>query len=298
MATERDYYEILGVEKGVSESELKSAYRKMALKYHPDRNDADDAEEKFKEINEAYQILSDPEKRKAYDQFGHAAFDPASGMGAGGGPGFGGFGGQSGPFTWTYRSSGGAGGQNPFTNQDFADPFEIFESFFGGNFARQYAGQQRRKRYTLTVSFMEAVKGTEKEITIDGEKHKIKVPAGADDGTRIRFDEFDISLDVKPHSKFKRDGYDVFVEQEIPFTMATLGGKIEVPTLDSTLKIKVRPGTQSHTLVRLRGEGVPHLRRRGKGDLYVRLIVKVPEKLSSEEKELLEKLQNLEQAAT
>lgn len=297
MPTERDYYEVLGVKKDASESEIKSAYRKMALKYHPDRNDAEDAEERFKEINEAYQILSDPEKRQAYDQFGHAAFDPASGMGAGGRSGFGGFGGQGGPFTWTYRSTGGAGGQNPFSNQDFADPFEIFESFFGGNFARQYAGQRRRKRYTLTVSFMEAVKGTEKEVTIDGEKHKIKVPAGADDGTRIRFNEFDISLDVKPHSKFKRDGYDVFVEQEIPFTMAALGGKVEVPTLDSTLKIKVRPGTQSHTLVRLRGEGVPHLRGRGKGDLYVRLIVKVPEELSSEEKELLEKFKKIEQAA-
>ncbi len=298
MPTKRDYYDILGIKKDASESEIKSAYRKMALKYHPDRNDEEDAEEKFKEINEAYQILSDPEKRKAYDQFGHAAFDPASGMGAGSGAGFGGFGGfggQSGPFTWTYRSTGGAGGQNPFSNQDFADPFEIFESFFGGNFARQYAGQQRRKRYTLTVSFMEAVKGTEKEITIDGEKHKIKVPAGADDGTRIRFEDFDISLDVKPHSKFKRDGYDVFIEQEIPFTLAALGGKVEVPTLDNTLKIKVRPGTQSHTLVRLRSEGVKHLRGRGRGDLYVRLIVKVPEDLTSKQRNLLEELKQLQE---
>ena len=286
MPTNRDYYEILGVKKDATESEIKSAYRKKALKYHPDRSEAEDAEEKFKEINEAYQILSDQEKRKAYDQFGHAAFDPASGMGAQAGAT-----GQSGPFRWSYSTSGGG---NPFANQDFTDPFEIFESFFGGNFARQYAGaRQRRKRYTLTVSFMEAVEGVEKEITIDGEKHKIKVPPGANDGTRIRFKDFDISLDVKPHKKFKRDGYDVFIEQPIPFTMAALGGKVEVPTLDSTLKIKVRPGTQSHTLVRLRGEGIKHLRGRGKGDLYVRLIVEVPEKLSKEQKKLLEKFEKI-----
>lgn len=300
MPSKRDYYEILGVKKDASESEIKSAYRKKALKHHPDRNEAEDAEEKFKEINEAYQILSDSKKKQAYDQFGHAAFNPASGMGgragAGGFGGFGGQGGQSGPFRWSYTTSSGGGPQGfqGFNNQDFADPFEIFESFFGGNFARQYAGaRQRRKRYTLTVSFMEAVKGAEKEITIDGEKHKIKVPAGASDGTRIRFKDFDISLDVKPHKKFKRDGYDVFVEQPIPFTMAVLGGKVKVSTLDSTLKIKVRPGTQSHTLVRLRGEGIKHLRGRGKGDLYVRLIVEVPEKLSKEQKKLLEQLKKL-----
>jgi len=283
MSTKRDYYEILGIDKKASASEIKSAYRKMALKYHPDKNKAADAEEKFKEINEAYQILSDSEKKKTYDQFGHAAFDPASGMG--GNPFSGGF--RQGPFTWQYSTSGGAGGQNPFGNVDFNDPFDIFESFFGGG---RGGGFKPRPRYSLTIDFMDAVKGVEKEVTIDGKKHKIKVPAGASDGTRIRFDEFDISFNVKTHPKFKRDGYDVFVDQEISFSMAALGGKIEVETLTGQLKLKIRPGTQSHTLVRLRGEGIKHLRGRGKGDLFVRLIVKVPTKLSREEKKLLEKL--------
>lgn len=280
MPTKRDYYEILGVTKSATAAEIKSAYRKMALKYHPDKNKEKDAEAKFKEINEAYQILSDADKRKTYDQFGHAAFDPASGMGGmGGNPFSGGF--QQGPFTWTYTTS--AGGENPFENMDFGDPFEIFETFFGGA-----AGRPRRQRYSLTVDFMEAVKGAEKKVTIDGKTHTVKIPAGANDGTRLRFDEFDITIDVRPDARFKRDGYDLFIDQEIPFTMAALGGEIEVPTIDNTLKMKVRAGTQSHTLVRLRNEGVRHLQGRGKGDLYVRLIVKIPEKLNREQKQLLE----------
>lgn len=291
MPTKRDYYEVLGVDKKAAATEIKSAYRKMALKYHPDKNKATDAEEKFKEINEAYQVLSDGEKKKAYDQFGHAAFDPASGMG--GNP----FSGASrqGPFTWSYSNTGGAGGQNPFGNVDFGDPFEIFETFFGGGFSRQGGGFKPRQRYSLRIDFMDAVNGVEKEVEIDGKKRTIKVPAGANDGTRIRFDEFDVSIEVGVDKRFKRDGYDVFIDQEISFSMAALGGKIEVPTLDEELKLKVRPGTQSHTLVRLRGEGVKHLRGRGKGDLYVRLIVKVPEKLSKEEKKVIEKLEALDQ---
>ncbi len=286
MATKRDYYEILGINKKSSATEIKSAYRKMALKYHPDKNKATNAEEKFKEINEAYQILSDSEKKKTYDQFGHAAFDPASGMG--GNPFSGGS--RQGPFTWQYSTSSGAAGQNPFGNMDFNDPFDIFESFFGGG---QRGGFRQRQRYSLNIDFMDAVNGVEKEVKINGKKHKIKVPAGASDGTRIRFDDFDISFNVKTHPKFKRDGYDVFIDQKISFSMAALGGKVEVETLDGKLKLKIRPGTQSHTLVRLRGEGVQHLRGRGKGDLYVRLIVKIPEKLSKEEKNLLEQLADL-----
>ena len=286
MATKRDYYEILGINKKSSATEIKSAYRKMALKYHPDKNKATNAEEKFKEINEAYQILSDSEKKKTYDQFGHAAFDPASGMG--GNPFSGGS--RQGPFTWQYSNSGATGGQNPFENMDFNDPYDIFESFFGGG---QRGGFRQRQRYSLNIDFMDAVNGVEKEVKINGKKHKIKVPAGASDGTRIRFDDFDISFNVKTHPKFKRDGYDVFIDQKINFSMAALGGKVEVETLDGKLKLKIRPGTQSHTLVRLRGEGVQHLRGRGKGDLYVRLIVKIPEKLSKEEKNLLEQLADL-----
>lgn len=288
MSTKRDYYEILGVSKTASASEIKSAYKKMALKWHPDRNgkteaDKKNAEEKFKEINEAYQVLSDTKKKQAYDQFGHAAFDPASGMGGGGNPFAGGF--QQGPFTWSYQTgSGGAGGAQDF---DFGDPFDIFEQFFGGGFGRA----AQRPRYSLRVEFLEAAKGVTKEVEIDGKKHTIKVPPGANDGTRLRFDNFDVTIDVKPHEYFKRDGYDLFVDKKISFITAALGGKIEVPTLKEDLNLKVRPGTQSHTLVRLRGEGISHLRGRGIGDLYVRLIVDVPEKLSREQKKILQKLE-------
>lgn len=285
MGTNRDYYEILGVSKTASDAEIKSAYRKMALKFHPDKNKASDAEEKFKEINEAYQILSNKEKRQAYDQFGHAAFDPAAG-GAYGNPFAGGF--RQGPFTYSYSYTGG----NPFQqgNMDFDDPFDIFESFFGGGFGRT----ARRPRYSLTVDFMDAVKGTTKEVEVDGKKKTIKVPAGADEGTRIRFDDFDVTIDVRPHDRFKRDGYDLYIDQSISFGTAALGGEVEVPTVDDTLKLKVRPGTQSHTLVRLRGEGVPHVRGSGKGDLYVRLIVQVPEKLTKEQRQALETYQTFE----
>lgn len=276
MTSKRDYYEILGLERSATADDIKKAYRKLALKYHPDRNKEDNAEAKFKEINEAYEVLKDAKKRQSYDQFGHAAFDAAAGMGSN--PFAGGF--RQGPFTYTYST----GGQNPFGGADFSDPFDIFEQFFGGGFAQA----ARHPRYSLQVDFMEAAKGATKTVKIDGKEHTIKIPAGADDGTRIRFENFDVTLDVRPHPKFRREGYDLFLDQEIDFVTATLGGKIKVPTLEEELTLKVRAGTQSHTLVRLRDEGVPYLRGRGKGDLYVRLIVKVPDKLTKDQKKLLE----------
>jgi len=276
MTSKRDYYEILGLERSATADDIKKAYRKLALKYHPDRNKEDNAEAKFKEINEAYEVLKDAKKRQSYDQFGHAAFDAAAGMGSN--PFAGGF--RQGPFTYTYST----GGQNPFGGADFSDPFDIFEQFFGGGFAQA----ARRPRYSLQVDFMEAVKGATKTVKIDGKEHTIKIPAGADDGTRIRFENFDVTLDVRPHPKFRREGYDLFLDQEIDFVTATLGGKIKVPALEEELTLIVRAGTQSHTLVRLRDEGVPYLRGRGKGDLYVRLIVKVPDKLTKDQKKLLE----------
>lgn len=286
MATTRDYYQVLGVSKSASAAEIKSAYRKSALKNHPDHNKEPGAEAKFKEINEAYQVLSDPKKKQAYDQFGHDAFNQGNMGGAGGGNPFSGAGG--GPFTWSYQA--GQGGANPFEGMDFNDPFDIFENIFSGGF-----GGQRRTRYSMRIEFMEAIKGTEKVIEIEGKKRTIKIPPGANDGTRIRFDEFDITLEVKPHAVFKRDNYDLYVDQEMSFVTAALGGNVEVPTIDGKLKVKVKAGTQSHSLVRLRGEGVQHLQSRGKGDLYIRLIVKVPEKLSRDEKKILEELREFEE---
>lgn len=292
MVTQRDYYEILGVEKSASAPELKAAYRKKALEYHPDRNKATDAEERFKEINEAYEILSNPEKKQAYDQFGHAAFDPRSG--GMGGYGTAGRSGQAGPFTYTYYSSGGG---NPFGNMggmgfDFSDPFEIFEQFFGGT---SPFGQRRQQKphYSLKIDFMEAMKGTEKTIIHQGESHTVKIPAGASDGTRIRYNEFDVSINVLPHPHFKRDGNDIFVDLEIPFTMAALGGEVRVPTIDSEVKLKIRAGTQPNTMIRLRGRGVPHLRGYNRGDQYIRLVVTIPKNLSREQKRQLQEFERV-----
>lgn len=289
MATTRDYYEILGLKKAATKAEIKAAYRKLALKYHPDRNKDQGAESKFKEINEAYSVLSDEKKKSSYDQFGHAGVNGGAGGGnpfAGGNPFSGNnpFGGQQGPFTWSYSSSGG----NPFGGGDgnFDDAFDIFNQFFGGGFSQA----QRRSRYSLRIDFMEAAKGGEQTVEIEGKKHKIKIPAGSNTGTRLKFDNFELIFEVEPHKLFRREGDDLFLDQKISFVIATLGGDILVPTLDKPVKIKVRPGTQSHTLVRLRGEGVQQLRGHGKGDLYVRLIVEVPEKLTGKQKELLRAL--------
>ena len=204
----------------------------------------------------------------------------------GGNPFAGGF--QNGPFTWSYQTSGG---QNPFEGMDFNDPFEIFESFFGGGFA---GNARRRPRYSLTISFDEAVHGAEKEVEIEGKKRKIKIPAGADDGTRLRFDDFELSFSVRPDDYFKREGNDLYVDHPISFATAALGGEVKVRTLDGELKLKVRSGTQSHTLIRLRNEGVKRVQGNGRGDLYVRLVIRVPEKLSREEKKIVEQLQVIE----
>jgi DnaJ-class molecular chaperone len=293
MAAKSDYYDLLGVSKGASAEELKKAYRQQALEWHPDRHkdNKEAAEKRFKEINEAYQILSDPQKRSAYDQFGHAAFSPG-GVGAGGfgqgGP-FGGQQGRYGPFTYTYTQSGGRPGESPFSGFDFGDPFEIFESFFGGG--QPFSRARSIPRYGITVDFMDAVKGVEKEVDIEGKKRNIKIPAGVDDGSRIRFDDFILSVNVRPHEMFERDGADVYVTVNIPFSLAVLGGEIDVPTVEGDVKIRVRPGTQPGTMIRLRGKGIPHLRDRGTGDEYVRLNVLVPEKLSREQKRLVEEMQ-------
>ena len=280
MATKSDYYDILGVSKSASADEIKKAYRKQALEWHPDKHagsDKEAAEKRFKEINEAYQILSDKEKKSAYDQFGHDAFTP------------GGSGGQSGPFTYTYSSSGGDG--NPFANMDFGDPFDIFESFFGGG-GSPFGARQRRAipRYSIKIDFMEAVRGIEKEIEIEGERRKIKIPAGIYEGARISFGDFTLSVNIKPDSLFERNEDDIYVNVIVPYSLAAFGGEIEVPTVDGDVKIRVRAGTQPGTMVRLREKGVTHLHGRGRGDEYVKLNILVPEKLSREQKRIIDEM--------
>jgi len=289
MATKSDYYDILGVSKGASADEIKKAYRKQALEWHPDKHkdNKEPAEKRFKEINEAYQVLSDSQKRGAYDQFGHQAFAPG---GAAGGPGPGGpFAqtGRYGPFTYTYTTRGGTG-PDGFQGFDFGDPFDIFEQFFGGG--SPFARAQRLTRYSITIDFMEAIEGVEKEIRINGDKRKVKIPKGVSEGQRIRFGDFILSINVRPHDVFERDGADIHIRVAIPFSTAILGGQVEVPTIYGDVKVKIRKGMQSGTMMRLRGKGAPHIRGRGKGDQYIRFQVAVPEKLTREQKKLVERM--------
>lgn len=291
MATKRDYYEVLGVSKSSTLDEIKRAYRSMARKHHPDVDTSPNAAETFKEINEAYQVISDPQKRQAYDQFGHAAFDRSQGF-PGGARGQGGPQGQQGPFTYTW-SYGGQGNQGTdFDFGNFADPFEIFESFFGGQspFSRGY---RRKPTYQLHVTFDEAVHGTEKEVAIEGKKVKIKVPAGVDDGTRIQFDDFSILTSVGLSKDFKRQGYNIHIEVPISFTQAALGDVVEVPTIDGKISVKIPAGVQSGTAIRLKEKGVPFVRGNGRGDQHVHVSVITPTKLSNKEKELLKQLESV-----
>lgn len=288
MTVQRDYYDILGVNKKATASQLKSAYRQLALKYHPDRNRSADATAKFKEINQAYEVLSDPKKRRTYDQFGHAAFDQSGGFTgtAGTGP-FGGFAGrQPGSFTYRYYTSANQPTGDSYNFGGFTDPFEIFESFFGGS--SPFHRAENLPRYGVKVSLKEAVTGCQREIKVAGSPKKIKIPAGVDDGTRIKFDRFFVTVDVLPDPKFRRDGYDLYTDYPITVATAILGGIIEIKTIeDKTVKLKIRSGTQPGTMIRLRGQGVPYLGHPGRGNLYIRLQVKIPTKLTREQARLI-----------
>jgi DnaJ-class molecular chaperone len=290
----KDYYDILGVSKTSTPDEIKKAYRKLALQYHPDRNKTKEGEEKFKEVTKAYEVLSNEEKRKQYDQFGQAAFEQGAGQGPFGGAGgpFGGFGGQqnggqNGPFTYTYSSN-----NQGFDFGGFSDPFEIFEQFFGG------AARARRSVYSISISFQEAVHGVEKEVSINGKKQKIQIPAGVDQGSRIRFDEYDVVIDVTSDSKFAREGYNIITEESVSYPDAVLGKELSVETIDGSVKIRVPAGTQPNTLIRLSGRGVKKIRSSVRGDHYVRIKVMIPKKVTHKEKELLEALQKEQPGVT
>ena len=343
--SKRDYYEVLGVAKTATDAELKSAFRKLAMKYHPDRNPGDkDAEIHFKELNEAYQCLSDGQKRAAYDRFGHAAFS----QGAGGGPGFG---------------------------ADFTDFMsDIFDNFFGDSRGRGRASGGRERgadlRYNLEITLEEAYEGKAATITIPtslsceqcggsgakpGSKPKtcptcaghgrvratqgffsiertcpnchgrgetiddpcpqcsgagrvtrertlsVNVPAGVEDGSRIRLagegeagvrggptGDLYIFLSIKPHAFFQRDGADLFCRVPISLVTAALGGEFTVPSLDGAdAKVKVPEGTQTGKQFRLRGKGMPVLRSRDVGDLYIQVVVETPQALTKRQRELL-----------
>lgn len=288
MATQHDYYDTLGVSKGASADDIKRAYRKLALQYHPDRNKGKEAEDKFKEVTKAYEVLGDPQKKQTYDQFGSAAFEQGAGTGPFGGqnPFSGQRSGQYGPFNYTYTTSGG---NQDFDFGGFSDPFEIFEQFFGG--ASPFGSRQRRPAYSLTISFDEAVHGTEKQVQLDGKSQRIKIPAGVDNASRIRFGDYDVIIRVTPDSRFQREGADIVTEEEISFGRASLGDEIEIETVNGPVKLRIPAGTQPGTVFRLRGKGMPHIRREEHGDHYVRIKIVIPKHLSHRQRELLEELE-------
>ena len=292
----KDYYEVLGVSKTASDAEIKSSYRKLARKHHPDIDKSAGAAEKFKEVSEAYQVLSDPQKKRNYDQFGHAAFDRGAG-GAGGVYGGNPFGGGYQQYSW---SSAGGSTENPFGG--FEDPFELFEQIFGMSGGGFESAFRRRPTYQLSLSFDEAINGVTKEVEVESrgsqgrlerKRLKIKVPAGVDNGTKIRFGDLDIVFQVNRHLEFLREGADVFSEIKVSIPQLVLGDIFEVKTVQGKVKVKVPPGTQPGSLVKLKGKGIARLSSSGHGDHYVRVNLEVPKNPSKQEKQLYEELYNI-----
>lgn len=353
MAEKRDYYEVLGVQKGASADEIKKAYRKLAKENHPDLHPGDKAaEERFKEINEAYEILSDEDKRAKYDQYGHAAFDPNAGFG-GGFDGFGGFGDLGDIFGDLFGGFGFGGStrtRNPnaprqgenlrasvnisFEEAAFGCQKEVTVGRVekcpdcGGNGCApgttpeicpdcKGSGQVRTTQrtpfgMTQTMSACPKCRGTGKIIhqpckTCRGagsvrkqQKIKVTIPAGIDDEQTISLrgqgnsginggpaGDLLVTVIVRPHARFERDGTSVLLEQEISYAQAALGAEVEVPTLDGPVKLTIPEGTQPGSVFRLRGKGIPYLRGSGRGDQFVTVRLAVPKNLSSSQKELL-----------
>jgi len=348
MPVKRDYYEVLGIARNATDEEIKRAFRKLAFKYHPDRNRDDGAEERFKEVNEAYEVLSDPDKRVAYDRFGHGGAQGIFGRG--------------------------------FEGFDFSGFGDIFDTFFGGAATATRQAPQRGAdlHYRITITFEEAVFGCEKEINIlrtdncslcqgtgckpgsqpsrcpncngtgqvqqvhqsifgrftnittcsqcHGEgriitepcpqcrgtgKEKcqrsilVTIPAGVDDGTQIRLmgegetgtrggssGNLYVTLSVRPHQFFTRDGDNILYELPINFAQAALGAEVEVPTLNGKTKLKIPAGCQTDKVFQLKNKGIPHLHRSGRGDQLVRLRVVTPDKLTEKQRQLFQELAN------
>ena len=316
MAAARDYYQVLGLKKGASEAEIKKAYRKKAMQYHPDRNQGKkEAEEKFKEVSEAYAVLSDKKKKKEYDTFGNTGFhkrytqeDIFRGFDVGDMFRDSGFG------TEDVFSTLFGGSRRTSRKMNFKDFFNPEAQSGGSEF---FGATQRRTRtprkgadlvYDLSVTLEEVATGVSKQIAFrkeDGELSKVnvKIPPGISTGKKLRITgrglkggagappgDLYIKIAVKDHPVFRREGSDLHLDKEIQFTQAALGSSAEIVTLDKTRKIKVPPGNQSHKKIRLKGHGLPHFNGKGKGDLYVRFIVNIPKKLDKKQRSLLEEL--------
>lgn len=303
----KDYYKVLGIEKNATEADIKKAYRKLAVKYHPDKNQGNKAaEEKFKEVNEANDVLSDPEKRKQYDQFGENwqhyqqaganpnANRPGGGYNYGGNPG-----GAESPF-------GGEGGQ-PFS--------DFFENIFG----QRSAGQRGRRngavsgndyQAELDLTLEEAYTGANKSFTLNGQQSSIKLKPGIEDGQVLKLKgkgapginggaagDLFLTIKVSPHLLFRREGANLHYDVHVPLYTAVLGGKAEVNTLSGILKIDIPSGTQNDRVLRLKGKGMPVYNKTDEwGNLYLTIKVDIPTHLSEKEKSLFEELASLHYA--
>ncbi len=306
----KDYYKTLGVTKSATQDEIKKAYRKLAIKYHPDKTQGDKAkEEKFKEISEAYEVLGDPEKRKKYDQLGSNWKQYQN---------FGGGAGGQGGFDWSQFAGGGQQGGN-FGGFSFdGDPggfSDFFQHIFGGGFGGARTGGRRSPGYKgrdiaseMSITFDEAYQGSTRIINLDGKKFRIKIKPGVKNGQKIRLagkgnpgvnggpaGDLYITIKVIPNPKFKREANDLFADLNIDIPTAVLGGKAEVETPDGkTVSLKIPAGTSCGKKLRLRGKGMPYYEHPSKhGDLYVETKIAVPTKLSKEQKNLFEKLKKL-----
>jgi len=346
----RDFYEILGVAKNASDDDLKKAYRKLAMKYHPDRNpDSKEAEEKFKQAKEAYEILSDDNKRAAYDRYGHAGVDPnAAGMGGAGAAGFGdSFGDIFGEIFGAGRRGGGGGGPQVYRGADLKYAMEITLEQAANGFDAEIrvpswencevckgsgakvgttpktcrtcggSGAVRMQQGFFSVQqTCPTCHGSGKEITdpcvsCDGvgrtrrnKTLQVKIPAGIDDGMRIRSSgngepginggppgDLFVEIHIKEHKIFQRENDDLHCELTIPFTTAALGGDIQVPTLNGKAEITIPEGTQSGKTFRLRGKGIKGVRGAYPGDLYCHFVVETPVKLTEEQKAILKQFE-------
>ena len=296
----KDYYKILGVERKASADDIRSAYRKLAMQYHPDKNPGDKkAEDKFKEINEAYQVLSDEQKRARYDQLGSAYSDFRTG------------GGRPGDFRWDDWFQQQQGGQQrgygnaeePFAGGNFSD---FFRSIFGEavrNSARNQSMQQQQAyQQEVQISFQEAYEGTLRQFqSSSGKKLQVRIPAGVKTGSKVRVagagpEGLDLYLvvNITDEDKFERDGYDLTTTSTLSVFTLILGGETEVETPAGKVKLTIPAGTQIDQVFRLGGRGMPHLKDpKTKGDLYVRLKVQIPKHLSSKQKELLEEVSKI-----